>query len=67
MSVQWILNSIFLVYIVGSLIWLLRIAKAAANKPLRDEKNKALTIAMQRFAGGHISREEFLRIKKDLG
>jgi uncharacterized membrane protein len=67
MSVQWILNSIFLAYIAGSLVWLLRIAIQAAGKPLQDEKNKALTIAMQRFAGGHLSREEFLRIKKDLG
>ena len=67
MSVQWILNSIFLAYIAGSIVWLFRIAKQAAGKPLQDEKNKALTIAMQRFAGGHLSREEFLRIKKDLG
>jgi uncharacterized membrane protein len=67
LSVQWILNSIFLAYIAGSLVWLFRITKQAAGKPIQDEKNKALTIAMQRFAGGHISREEFLRIKKDLG
>jgi len=67
LSAQWILNSIFLAYIAGSLVWLFRIAKKASAKPIRDEKNKALTIAMQRFAGGHISREEFLRIKKDLG
>ena len=67
MSAQWILNSIFLAYIAGSLVWMCRIAKQATAKPLQDEKNKALTVAMQRFAGGHLSREEFLRIKKDLG
>jgi putative membrane protein len=63
MGLWWIIGLVFLVALVGIIIWAVNMKRKTGY----PEEKTPLEVLKERYARGEIDREEYLEKKKDLG